>query len=66
VATLEKGSFPSQRQLKLSLREDGSFQVFQKINNAYKSYPLSKYGVSLSFNICDLTPFAKTAGIRMI
>ena len=41
---LRKERFPSQRQSKLSLREDGSFQVLQKINdNVYKLYLPPEY-----------------------
>nr|KYP62981.1 Transposon Ty3-I Gag-Pol polyprotein [Cajanus cajan] len=56
---LRKERFPSQRKSKLNPRGDGPFQVLQRINdNAYILDLPSDYGVSNTFNISDLTPFA--------
>jgi len=58
LATLRKERFPNQRKSKLNLRGDGPFQVLQRINdNAYKLDFQTDYGVSTTFNVCDLIPF---------
>jgi len=50
--------FPTKRKFKLSHRGDGLFQVLKRINNnAYQIDLLEKYGVHITFNIMDLTPF---------
>uniref|UniRef100_A0A151UHM5 Transposon Ty3-I Gag-Pol polyprotein n=1 Tax=Cajanus cajan TaxID=3821 RepID=A0A151UHM5_CAJCA len=61
---LRKDRFPTQRMSKLNPRGDRPFQVLQKINdNAYILDLPSIYGVSSSFNVCDLTPFLGTNDI---
>nr|KYP31119.1 hypothetical protein KK1_048940 [Cajanus cajan] len=58
---LRKDRFPTQRKSKLNPRGDGPFHVLKKINNnAYILDLPSKYGVSSSFNVCDLTHFVGT------
>ena len=55
---LRKERFPSQRKSKLSPRGDGPFRVSRRMgDNAYQIDLPSKYGVSTSFNVSDLTPF---------
>ena len=55
---LRKERFPSQRKSKLSPRGDGPFRVLRRMgDNAYQLDLPSKYGVSTSFNVSDLTPF---------
>lgn len=55
---LRKDRFPDQRKCKLQPRADGPFKVVQKINdNAYKIDLPSKYGVSETFNVSDLSPY---------
>nr|KYP38909.1 Transposon Ty3-G Gag-Pol polyprotein [Cajanus cajan] len=57
---LRKDRFPTQRKSKLSRRGDGLFQVLQRINdNAYKLDLPSNYGVSNTFNACDLMHFTR-------
>jgi len=59
LATFTKERFSNQRKLKLSSRRDGPFQALQCINeNAYKLDLPTDYGVSTTFNVCDLIPFA--------
>ena len=55
-----KDKFPVQRKSKLMPRGDGPFKVLAKINdNAYKiDLPTTKFGVSNTFNVADLTPYA--------
>ena len=51
---MRKERFPEQRKSKLQPREDGPFQVLEKINdNAYKIDLLSKYNVSNTFNVFE-------------
>jgi len=46
------------RKFKLSPRGDGPFKIHRKINDsAYLLEVPKDYGVSLVFNVCDLTPF---------
>jgi len=55
---MRKERFPTQRKSKLAPKEDGPFQVIQRINdNAYKIDLLDKYSVSDTFNIVDLSPY---------
>nr|KYP34005.1 Transposon Ty3-I Gag-Pol polyprotein [Cajanus cajan] len=58
---LRKARFPTQRKSKLNPRGDGPFQVLKRISdNAYIQDTPSDYGVSSSFDVCDLTPFIGT------
>ena len=56
-----KDRFPVQRKSKLMPRGDGPFKVLAKINdNAYKiDLPTTEFGVSNTFNVADLTPYAE-------
>jgi len=56
---LRKDRFPKERDSKLKPRGDGSFKVLKKFNNnAYIiDIPTSKYLVSNTFNVVDLSPF---------
>jgi hypothetical protein len=56
---LSKDRFPHERNSKLKPRSDGPFKVLKRINdNAYIiDIPTSKYLVSNTFNIKDLSPF---------
>ena len=55
---MRKEIFPTQRRSKLLLRGNGHFQGFEHINdNAYKLDFPSKYNVSSTFNVTDLSPF---------
>ena len=49
---------PQERNSKLNPRGDGPFKVLKKMNNnAYVvDIPTSKYDISNSFNVTDLTP----------
>jgi len=59
---LRKDRFPTKRKSKLIPRGDGPFQVMERINNnAYSLDLLEEYGVSNTFNIIDLVPFANVA-----
>jgi hypothetical protein len=56
VVTLEKRSFLELRKSKLMPRADGPFKILEKVNdNAYKFALPPDFGVSLTFNITDLT-----------
>ena len=56
---LKKDIFPTKRKSKLSPRDDVLFQVLERINNnAYRLDLPEEYGVSNTFNIIDLVPFA--------
>ncbi|PKI52813.1 hypothetical protein CRG98_026813 [Punica granatum] len=60
-----KERFPSQRKSKLNPREDGPFQVLEKINdNAYKLDLLGEYQVSSTFNVSNLSLFDVGANSR--
>jgi hypothetical protein len=56
---LRKDRFPQERNSKLKPRGDGPFKVLKRINdNAYViDIPTSKYLVSNTFNVADLTPY---------
>ena len=56
---LRKERFPEERNSKLKPRGDGPFKVLKRINdNAYIiDIPQSKYAVSNSFNVSDLSPY---------
>ena len=55
---MRKERFPTQRKSKLALRGDRPFQVIQRIkDNAYKINLLSKYSVSDTLNVVDLSPY---------
>ena len=57
---MRKEKFLEQGQSKLQSRRDGHFQVLEKINdNAYKIDLPSKYNVSSTFNVSDLSPFTR-------
>ena len=58
---MRKEMLTRQRKSKLQPRRDGPFQVLEMINdNAYKIDLPSKYNMSSTFNVSDLSPF--TAG----
>ena len=62
---LRKDRFPTKRKSKLSPRGDGPFHVLERINNnAYRLDLPEEYGVSTTFNIFDLIPFAGGADIE--
>ena len=56
---LRKDRFPQERNSKLNPRGDGPFKVLKRINdNAYViDIPTSKYLVSNTFNVSDLSPY---------
>src|SRR3954469_3269296 len=56
---LSKDHFPKDRDSKLKPRGDGPFKVLKRINNnAYIiDIPTSKYLVSSTFNVKDLSPY---------
>ena len=56
---LRKERFPQERNSKLKPRGDGPFKVLKRINNnAYViDIPTSKYLMSNTFNMADLTPY---------
>jgi hypothetical protein len=56
---LRKDRFPQERNSKLKPRGDGPFKVLKRINNnAYViDIPTSKYLVSNTFNVADLSPY---------
>ena len=55
---MRKERFPACRRSKLHLRGDGPFQVLERINdNAYKLDLPSKYNISATFNVSDLSFF---------
>lgn len=55
---LWKERFPTQRNSKILPRGDGLFKVLERTNdNGYKIDLTVKYGVHLTFNVADLSPF---------
>jgi len=55
---LRKERFPKKPNAKLSRRADGPIKIVQKINdNAYKVELPGTYGVSITFNVSDLSPY---------
>jgi hypothetical protein len=55
---MSKERFSAHRKSKLQPREDGSFQILERINdNAYKVDLPGEYRVSATFNVSDLTLF---------
>jgi hypothetical protein len=56
---LRKDRFPTLRRSKLMPRAAGPFKILTKINdNAYILDLPAEFGVSTSFNVADLTPYA--------
>jgi len=63
---LRKDRIPEQRKSKLQPRANGPFIVLRKINdNAYEIDLPSTSGVSISFNVSDLSPFFGLEESRM-
>ena len=63
---MRKERYPACRRSKLHLREDGPFQVLARINdNAYKLDLSSKYNISATFNVSDLSLFDVGNDLRM-
>src|SRR4051812_4747287 len=54
---LSKDRFPKERDSKLKPRGDGPFKVLKRINNNAYVIPTSKYLVSSTFNVKDLSPY---------
>ena len=56
---LNKERFPQERSSKLKPRGNGPFKVLKRINNnAYIiDIPTSRYSVSKTFNVADLSPY---------
>jgi hypothetical protein len=55
---MRKERFPAHRKSKLQPRGDGPFQILERINeNAYKVDLPGEYGVTATFNVCDLILF---------
>ena len=55
---MRKERFPTYRRSKLYPREDGPFQVIERINdNAYKLDLPGEYNISATINVSDLSPF---------
>jgi hypothetical protein len=55
---MTKERFPARRRSKLHPREDGPFQVLERINdNAYKLDLPGEYNISATFNVPDLSLF---------
>ena len=56
---LRKDRFPTLRRSKLMPRATGPFKILTKINdNAYTLVLPAEFGVSTSFNVADLKPYA--------
>ncbi|KAL0318192.1 UNVERIFIED_CONTAM: hypothetical protein Scaly_2856400 [Sesamum calycinum] len=54
----KKATFPDKKKSKLMPTGDGPFRVLERINdNAYKLDLPAEYGVSVTFNLYDLSPF---------
>ncbi|PKI44976.1 hypothetical protein CRG98_034615 [Punica granatum] len=57
---LRKERFPQGRFGKLKPRADGPFRILKRVGeNAYKVELLGDYGVSATFNVSDLLPYAE-------
>jgi hypothetical protein len=55
---MRKERFPEQRRSKLMPRGGGLYQIIERINdNAYKVDPPGEYGVSVTFNVSNLSSF---------
>ena len=55
---MSKERFPAHRKSKLQPQGDGPFQILERIDdNAYKVDLPGEYGVSVTFNVYDLTLF---------
>ena len=55
---MRKERFPEQKRSKLIPRGDGPYQIIERINdNAYKVDLLGEYGVSVTFNVSNLSLF---------
>ena len=55
---MHKEQFPNQRKSKLQPCSEGPFQLLKRINDiAFEIDLLSEYGVSVTFNVVDLTLF---------
>ena len=55
---MRKERFPEQRRSKLMPRGDGPYQIIERINdNDYKVDRPGEYGVSVTFNVSDLSSF---------
>lgn len=55
---MQKERFSKQSRSKLMLREDGPFQILERINdNVYKVNLLDEYDVNVAFNISNLSLF---------
>jgi len=55
---LRKERFPSKCKSKFMPRSDGPFEVIEKIgHNAYKIDLLGDYGLLVTFNVADLSPY---------
>jgi len=53
---LRRERFPSKRKNKLMLRANGPFEVLECIDdNIYKVDSIGDYGVSVTFNVADLS-----------
>lgn len=54
----QEGNVYHRKKVQITTDEDGPFQVLSKINDkAYKIELSSEYGVSVTFNVFDLSPF---------
>jgi hypothetical protein len=59
LVAFEKGSFSTLHRSKLTPRAAGPFKILTKINaNAYILDLPAEFGVSTSFNVADLKPYA--------
>ena len=59
---MRKERFSQKRKSKFNPREDGPFEVLEKINdNAYRIELAGDYGVLATFNVTDLSPYLEDA-----